>query len=119
MPVQQPVGQNELTGVACDVAHGVHQAGFGIHTNMSFHAEAPLAPLFAKEHLRVSCFVFVLGGCGSKNQGGVDCGARLERQTAMREVFINSAEDLLDHLVFLQPLSKSQDIDLSGRRPNS
>ena len=51
LPVQQGVGLSGVTDIPGDAAHGIQQAGFGIHFNMGFHAEIPLASFMAGVHL--------------------------------------------------------------------
>ena len=56
----------------------LHQTRLSVDADMGLHAEVPLVALLAGVHLGVACFVFVLGGDGRCNQGGIDCGSRLQ-----------------------------------------
>lgn len=68
----------ERTGLRDVINHGrrcddsVHKASFGIHVNMGFHSEVPLAPVLGLVHLQVTLAVLVLGRTVRGNQGGVD-----------------------------------------------
>ena len=90
-------------------------ACLGIHANVSLHAEIPLVAFLAGVHLKVTLFIFVLGGCECGNQGGVYGCARLEQQSASGQEFIDKAVDLLDQFVFLQSVSKSRNGGLIGQ----
>ena len=112
---QQAVGPGDITDITGGAAHGVHQARFGIHANVSLHADIPLVAFLAGVHLKVTLFIFVLVGCECGNQGGVYGCARLEQQSALGQEFIGKAVDLLDQFVFLQPVSKSRNGGLIGQ----
>ena len=56
----------------------MHQARLCVDANVGLHAEIPLVALLAGVHLGVTGFVFVLGGGGRCNQGGVHYGAGLQ-----------------------------------------
>ena len=60
LTVQQAVALRHVMYIARRVAHGVHQARLSIDADMRFHPTVPLIALFARMHLGVSGFVFVL-----------------------------------------------------------
>ena len=57
---------------------------------MGLHAEVPLVALLAGVHLRVTGLVFVLGGGGRGNQGGIHHGAGLQEQAVLGQKFIDA-----------------------------
>ena len=55
----------------------------------------PLVSLLAAMHVGIACFDLVLGGSRRCNQGGVDDRTRLEKQTVLRQQYIESGQNLL------------------------
>jgi len=60
-------------------------------------------------HLRVARLILVLRGAGRGNQRGIHGGAGFEQQAALDQQRIDCGQNLVGQLVFLQPMTKSED----------
>ena len=87
----------------------MHESRVCIHANMCLHAKVPFVALLARMHLWVAFLVLVLGGAGRCNQCGIHRSACLEQQALGCQKLVDSGQNLLGQLVFLQPMTKPQD----------
>ena len=69
----------------------------------------PLVALLDLVHLRVTLAVFVLGGAGRCNEGGIDYGAGLEHEALCAEFVVDDLQDARAQAVFFQQVAKAQD----------
>ena len=53
-------------------AGAMNQAGLAVRTDVQFHAEVPVLAFLGLMHLRITCFVLILGRGRRGNQRGVD-----------------------------------------------
>ena len=70
----------------------VGQAAAGIDTNMGLHAKVPLIAFLGLMHLRIALLLFVLGGAGSLNDGGIDQGALSHHDTCLGQPLVDCIE---------------------------
>jgi hypothetical protein len=54
----------------------------------------------------VSRFGFVLGRAGCWDEGGIHGGTHFEQQAALHQQLVNSGQNLVGQLVFLQPVTE-------------
>jgi hypothetical protein len=87
--VQQDIGLCDLADLDRGTAHSMHQFRVCIDSGMGFHTKVPLVVFFAVVHVTVARFVFVLGGCEARNQGGVPLGVSFQEQAALGKNFID------------------------------
>jgi hypothetical protein len=109
LPVQQAVALYNVGHVTRGAYDGMHESRVCIHANMGLHAKVPFVALLARMHLWVAFLVLVLGGAGRCNQGGIHRSACLEQQALGCQKLVDSGQNLLGQLVFLQPMTKPQD----------
>ncbi len=76
---------------------------------MDFHPVVPLAALLGLVHLRIPLPLFVLGGAGRCNQGGIHDRALAHRHAPSAEMGIDRLKDLLAQLVLLKQVPEGQD----------
>ena len=76
---------------------------------MDFHPVVPLIALLGLVHLRIPLPLFVFGGAGRSDQGGIDDRALTHRHAPCAEVSFNGLKDLLAQLVLLQQVAEGQD----------
>jgi hypothetical protein len=72
LAVQEVMRLRHIGDICGGANHGVHQAAFGIDTNVGFHAEVPLIALARLMHLRVTFLRAVLGRARRRDDRGVD-----------------------------------------------
>ena len=72
-------------------------------------AVIPLVAPFSLVHLRIPCPLLVLGGTGSRDQGGIDDRALLYGHAVGLEVGLHRLKDLLAEIVRLQQMTELQD----------
>jgi len=90
------------------------QAGVLVHADVDFHAEVPLVAFFGLMHLRIPIPILVLGGAGSRDQGGIDDRALLHSHASLLEMAFNRLKDLLSEFVLLKQVAEGQDCCLIG-----
>ena len=95
----------------------VDQTRVLIDSDMDFHPEIPLVALLGLVHLGIALPLFVLGGAGCRDQGGIDDGALAHRHAPCAEVGFDrlidevfcAAVDLLAQIVLLKQVAEGQD----------
>ena len=115
LPMQQRVAFGDIGHMAGRAAHGMHQPGGGIHADVRLHPEVPLVALLARMHLRVALAVLVLRRTWRGNERRVHCAALLEQQALPAQQIIDSRQDAIGQLVFLQPVAKPKNGALIGQ----
>ena len=90
------------------------QAGVLVDADMDFHPVVPLVALLGLGHLRIPLPLFVFGGAGRRDQGGIDDRALPHRHAPSAEVSLDGLKDLLPQLVLLQQVAEGQDRRLIG-----
>ena len=113
--MQQRVAFGDIGHMARRAAHGVHQSRVSIHANVRLHPEVPLVALLARMHLRVALAVLVLRRTWRGNERRVHCAALLEQQALPAQQIIDSRQDAIGQLVFLQPVAKPKNGALIGQ----
>lgn len=106
--MQQRMGLGDVVRIGRCGDHGVNQSGVGIRTDVGFHAVVPLVAFFGLVHIGVARPVFVLGGAGRGDEGGIYGGAGFEQQAALLEQFVDGVQDALGQFVLLQLVTKAQ-----------
>lgn len=81
--VQQFVGGHDGVDVGSGGIDAVYQAQLVINTNVLLHAKVPFVPLFGLMHLRIALASTVLGGAGSRDNGGI-YDAAFTQQSALK-----------------------------------
>ena len=76
---------------------------------MSLNSEIPLVALLGLVHVRIPLPVFVLGGAGRRDQGGIDDRALSHRHPLFAEVSLDGLKDLLSQAVLLKKVPVGQD----------
>jgi len=72
-------------------------------------AVVPLVALLGLVHLRIALALFVLGGTGGGDQGGIDDAALPHRHAPSAEMCFDRLKNLLAYIVLLQQVAKGQD----------
>ena len=96
-------------------AYGMHKARVSIYCDVRFRPEVPLIAFLARMRLRVALAVFDLGGTRHGNQGRFHCAALPEQQALAASQIIDSGQDGIAQLVFLQPVAKPKNGALIGQ----
>jgi hypothetical protein len=84
------------------------------YAGVRLHSKIPLVALLGLAHLRIPLPVFVFGGAGRRDQGGLHEHALPHRHAPCAEVCFDGLKNLLAKLVFLQQVSEAQDRGLIG-----
>jgi len=69
------------------------QAGVLVDADMDFHPVVPLVALLGLGHLRIPLPLFVFGGAGRRDQGGIDDRALPHRHAPSAEVSLDGLKD--------------------------
>lgn len=109
LPVQQAVALYNVGHVTRGAYDGMHESRVRIHADMGLHAKVPFVALLARMHLWIALSVLVLGRARRCDQCGIDRSACLEQQALGCQKLVDSGQNLLGQLVFLQPMTKPQD----------
>ena len=80
------------------------QPGVLVYTDMHLHTEIPLVALLGLVHLWIALSVFVFGGAGSGDQGGIDDRALLHGHALLLEVGLYRFKNLLAEVVLLKQM---------------
>ena len=75
------------------VGQMMDEAGLVVNPDVQFHAEIPLLALAGGMHLRVPLPRLILGGCGSRNQGGIHDRALPQAKAQARQMLLDQGED--------------------------
>jgi len=89
--------------------HRVDQASVLVDADVDFHAEIPLVALLGLVHLGIPLALLVLGGAGSRDQGGIDDRSLLHGHAIGLEVGLHRLKDLLTQIVLLEQVPERQD----------
>ena len=90
------------------------QAGVLVDADMDFHPEIPLVAILGLVHLRIALPLFVLGGAGGRDQGGINDRALPHRHPSRAEVGFDGLKNMFAQLVHLQQVAEGQDRGLIG-----
>ena len=91
--VQQAVDLDHVIDVTGSAAHRVHQSRLGVHADMGFHPDVPLAAFFALVHVRVALATGVFRRARCRNQRGVRRRSGLPQQPFVAHV-VDRRQDL-------------------------
>ena len=88
---------------------GARPSGVLIDADMDLHPVVPLLALLGLVHLWIPLPLFVLGGAGRRDQGGLHNLALTHRHAPSADVGFNGLKNLLAQLVLLQQVAEGQD----------
>ena len=112
--MQQLAGLGEVMHVGGRSHNRVVHTGVLVDSGMDLHPEIPLVALPGLVHLWIALPLFVFGGAGCRDQGGINDGALLHRHAPCDEAGFDGLKDLLAQIMFLQQLAEGQDRRLIG-----
>ena len=81
---------------------------------MNLHPEIPLVALLGLVHLRIPLSLFVFGGAGRGDQGGVNDRALAHRHAPSSQECLDGVKDLLAQPMLLQQVPEGEDRGLIG-----
>ena len=92
----------------------MNQAKRIVDTNVHLHAEVPFVALSGLVHLRITLASLVLGGAGSRDDGGIYDASFTQHQAVFLQVFVHLFKQRLAKTVLLQEMP-----EVENRRPVS
>ena len=95
------------------------QAGILVDADKDFHPVVPLIALLGLVHFRIPLPLFVIGGAGGGNQGGIHDLALAHRHAPCAEMVIDRLKDVLAQLVLLKQVPEGQDCQPTGKTGGS
>jgi len=107
--VQQLAGLGEVIHVGGCGHNRVDQTGFLVDADMDLHPEILLVALLDLVHLWIALLLFVFGGAGGGDQGGIDDRALPHRHSPCAEAGFDDLKDLLAQMVLLKQVAEGQD----------
>ena len=108
-PAQQTIAFGHIAQMAGRAAYRMDQSGVGIHADvLRLHPKVPLVALLARMHLGVALALLVLCLTWRGNERSVHGAAFFEQQALAAQHIIDSGQDAIGQLVFLQPVTKPQ-----------
>ena len=93
--MQQLAGLGEVMNVGDRSYNRVDQTGVLVDFDMDLHSEIPLVALLGLVHLWIALPLFVFGGAGCRDQGGINDGALLHRHAPCAEAGFDGLKVLL------------------------
>jgi len=107
--LQQLAGLSEFMHDGCSGHNRVDQTGVLVDADMDLHPEIPLVALLSLVHLWIALPLFVFGGAGGGDQGGIDDRALPHRHAPCAEVGFDDLKDLIAQIVLLKQVAEGQD----------
>lgn len=95
--------------VCCRVFDGMHQSAVRVRAGVRLSAKVPLIAFFRLVHFFVPFAVFVLGGAGRGNDGGIYQGASAREQPLVCKILVDQRKYLVGQRVFFQQVTETQD----------
>ena len=99
--------------------HGVHQSTVRVRARVCFHAKVPLLAFLSLVHFLVPFAVFVLGGAGRGDDGGIHQSACVREQSLVRKILVDQCKYLFGQRVFFQQVTETQDGSLIGHEAST
>jgi hypothetical protein len=114
--MQQLSSWDEVVHVGGGGDDGVDQPRILADADMEFHAVVPLVALLSLVQFWIPLSLFVLGGAGCCNQGGIDDRALAHRHSTQAEVSLDGLKDLLTQSHLSSRWRKARIVVSSGIR---
>jgi len=102
--MQQLVGGHDVVNIGSGGINAMNQTERVVDTNVHFHAEVPFVALSGLVHLRITLASLVLGGAGSRDDGGIYDASFTQHQAVFLQVFVHLFKQRLAKTVLLQEM---------------